>query len=254
MNPSLTITRLAPWLLALGLVCAPPLRGAEPDLAAVAKDVARIKPLLAHGEELAGAYTGGDGSPIRLSQGDDYLRAVASSYLFADFRHHGSEDLVVAVEAPPDPARVESGGFGPRTLVIFTATDQGSWTRSGNPNLLLDASQGGLQGDPFSGFRLTHTGAFQVVHSGGSSDRWTITQTFQFRKDLKDFYQIGETRTELDTDKMTGHTLDWDFLTGVQELQTLHLNHHQPDPVTTKPGQVHPLVKFADAKCNLDDQ
>jgi hypothetical protein len=221
----------------------------KPDPARLKLEVARIKGLLPAGEELAGAYTqtyddGGKPTGIRLMKGEDYDQAVASSYLFADFNNDKIQDLAVAVEAAPGLDATGSPTFGRRALRVFLADASGQLQLfSTGAKVLLSADGGGMQGDPLTGFDQSRTGALKVTQSGGSSDRWVIVQTFQFRKD--DFYAIGTTVTESSSLQEDSQTVDRNFLTGGQVIE--RIQGEKKPVVTRKQTPRKSLVKLTDA-------
>src|SRR5665213_986776 len=217
-----------------------------PDLHQVAQDVARIKQeALPEGAELAGAYRSDYDEKthnvvITLKTGDDYLTAVAQSYIFTDLNKDGAVDLAIAIEAPPTTDKTGYMMFGDRSLQIYTAHGAAaslvSLTEGGK--VILNADDGGAFGDPFAGLTLNQSGSIQVNHYGGDADRWADVQTFQYRSGY--IYLVGNTSTAYNDHTLKGQTIDTDLLTGDQIITTM--NGDKKDTVKHIKIAVKPLV------------
>ena len=234
-------------MLAAVLLAPLAVQAAPPDPAKVARDVERIKAVLPAGLELAGAYTfEADNKKnitvIKKRPRNDYLQAVARSYLFADVNGDGREDLAVAVEPAPATARDGDMTFGQRALQIYLADGSGKLVLAATgPKVILNADDGGMFGDPLAGLDLNRKGSLRISHEGGAADHWGLVQTFQC---LQGRWQlIGATRTQASSVKQTIRTVDVNLLTG-DELTTLTQGNRKP-VVTRRRVPVQPLLELA---------
>jgi len=220
---------------------------AQTDLQKVAKDVAKIKSDLGSQTELAGAYYIDSNGKPALATGDDYLNAVAGSYLYADFNKDGIQDLAVVFEDAPSSLGNGVVTMGNRSLQVFLGDQKGYYDQAvSNSQLVLAADEGGALGDPFNGLQLTSTNSIKVFHSGGSGLKWALTQIYQYRG--KDFYWIGDTRTDYNSGTRVGKTTDINLITGDEVITNMKADG--TDQTIKKKLPVKPLVRMAVANPN----
>ena len=165
--------------------------------AAAPKDPAQvieaIKTLLPKGLELAGAYDHSDFSQVVPLTSIDYQNAVAKSYMVLDLTKGGQEVLLVAAEYPPT-SDADGPSLGERVLLVFRKDASGVLKKvAEGPKVIMNGDSGGMQGDPFQGFTSGGLGVFKIYHEGGSSEQWSVVQTFAFRG--KEIYLTSETQT-----------------------------------------------------------
>jgi len=219
-----------------------------------AEDVARIRPLLPAGSDIAqiqaSVIVGGDAT--------EALRHGSKNYLIRDMNGDGVSDILVIAEVNPTlESREESApctgvydstkcsvSYGQRSLNLYLGQTDGSFRLDfANTRIVLDGNEGGAWGDPLDGLYVTPTGAIKLGHSGGSSDRWGYTEVMQFRGGQ--FVVIGQDRNTISTQDLRGDSKSINFITG-QVMET-----HGKEAEASKRTRryriaVKPLVKVAD--------
>jgi len=220
-------------------------------------DLAVIHALLPAGREIAGAYgstydPATQGPAVTLRTGSDYSNAVSDNYVYADLDGNGTADLAVVTELAPSavPGGAPGSGnreFGPRRLLIFLADSEGMLRLvTEAPKAVLSGADGGVFGDPLAGLHIVGARTLVVEHYGGSNERWSISQKFQYRSG--EFYLVGQTTGDMDLRDGSSSAVDTNLLTGDQiQTQTFSQEGAKPDEVTKMRLGKKPLVKLADA-------
>jgi len=181
--------------------------------------VALIRSIAPNGYDLATVQS----SIIEGNSEDDSIERARHFYLKSDLTHDGIQDLMVILEENPkienyktkEPCETldyDKGCrliHGQRILNIYTqSTNETYRLILSKPDFVLTADEGGVWGDPLQEAKVNKKHAFIISYYGGSSDRWQISLTVQFRqasKEIKksDFYIVG-----FDSLSMNTHELD----------------------------------------------
>lgn len=217
-----------------------------------AAQIAAIRALLPAGTDIAQTVA----HRLNGASTADELYVAKSNILVRDFDGNGVEDLVVLVEVNPklltdydetkpcDHVDYETNcymSYGPRKISIYM---NGESTPSfENDQIVLSAEDGGVWGDPLENLSLNKKGSLMLSFYGGSSWRWGMTYTIQFRNN--GFYLVGYTYNSGWTGDLRWDTSDTNFLTG------LVIKTHQKDgdsPVRTTKTRiaVKPLMALKD--------
>lgn len=217
-----------------------------------ASQVAAIRRLLPAGTDIAQT------AALRLNGGsaEGDLQLAKTNILIRDFDGNGVSDAVVLVEANPklltdydetkpcDHVDYDTNCYmlyGPRKMSIYM---NGETVPSfENEKMVLGADEGGVWGDPLESLTVNKKGSLMLSFYGGSSWRWGMTYTIQFRNN--GFYLVGYTDNNGWTGDLRWDTSDTNFLTG------LVIKTHQKDgdsPVRTTKTRiaVKPLVALKD--------
>lgn len=236
----------APIALALTLL-------SSASLASVADDIARIRPLLSPGSDVAQIQA----NILRGESEGESAEFAKDNYLFRDLNGDGLEDLLVIDEVNPtlidysndtpcetyDPSRC-SVSYNKRSLKLFLGQRDGSLKLSlSNDKFVLGGDEGGVFGDPLNGFAVKKSGAIMLSVYGGSAWRWSYSDTMQFRKGA--FYVIGQDSYHGWTGDLRSETKSVNLVTGEVEVTSQKTGDA---PVKTRRYKiaVKPLVKVAD--------
>jgi hypothetical protein len=145
---------------------------------------------------------------------EDELMALAKrNYIIADLNKDGLKDVLVIAEEKTefrtyrDDRPCSEGSddcmtiHGKRTLNLFLGKRDGTFEYNFiNSDLVRSADEGGMMGDPLAGLELKKNGVIKLTQDGGSADRWSYVDTFQFQKD--DLYVIGQDNKNFNTNSM----------------------------------------------------
>lgn len=202
-------------------------------------DIARIRPLLPAGHDVAQIHE----NVLRGGDAREAIQAGAGNYVLRDLNGDGLEDLLVISEENPTLQNWETNqpcekleygtcdiAYGKRTMRFFTGTRDGGFTPVfANDGFVRGADEGGVFGDPLQGFQVRKNGTISYSVYGGSAWRWGYSEVIQFRKGQ--LYVIGQDSETMWTGDLRSDTKSINLLTGeVKET-------HQKDgdaPVRTK--------------------
>ena len=180
-----------------------------------------VQSLLPEGQDIA---------QVERSRGrvtEEELTAIGKrNYLIADINKDGLRDILVIAEEKAtfrtyqDDRACEEGTedcmtvHGKRSLNFFLGTSDGSFEYNFiNTDLVRNADEGGVMGDPLYGIELRKNGSIVLTQQGGSADRWTYIDTFKFRRD--DLYVIGQDNMNMNTNSMSEYNVSTNLITGL---------------------------------------
>jgi len=228
-------------------------------LASVADDIARIRPLLPVGRDIAQIQA----SLINGSTEADAFKGAKANYLIRDINGDGRPDLLVISEEQPKIQNYKTNQvcasinepdcsvvYGHRSLHFFLGQRDGSMKLSfTNDKMIIGADEGGAFGDPLEGFAIRKNGSIIYSVYGGSSWRWSDTDVLQFQSG--NLYIIGQDHYEGWTGDLRSDTISTDLLTG-QVIQTHQKNGDAPVQVKRLRIPLKPLVKVVDFDITLN--
>lgn len=220
--------------------------------ASIHDDIARIRPLLPAGSDVAQIQA----SLLRGASPEQAVEAGERNYLLRDLNGDGAEDLLVISEEQPRYENYETNApcsagepdcwmvYGKRALHFFVGDANGNLSHVfTNNSYVRGADEGGVFGDPLNGISVRKSGAIEISFYGGSAWRWSFDDVVQFRRGH--LYVIGQDSYSGWTIDLRSDTKSVNYLTG--EVVETH-QAHADAPVRTKRYRVKvkPLVKLAD--------
>jgi hypothetical protein len=216
-------------------------------------EIKTIKALIGPKLDLAGAFALDSSKKLTLLEGDNYFKAVISSYSFGDLNGDGYRDLAVVVESPIEaPKEFPESSFGPRALRVYLGSADGSLKLfKTNSKIVLrhDEDSSVDIGDVFNAVVINQkTGTLMISHLGVRGGRWNHIQKFQFQND--NAYLIAE--REVLGHKVGDTIEDTNYVKGEKTLKVVTFEG-RPDTVLTSKIEKKALTKLEDASLEKED-
>jgi len=222
-------------------------------MADTAGDLARIRPLLPTGTDVAQLQA----ALLQGSSEADAEKLASENYLLRDINGDGLEDLLVIAEVNPSLENRQTNQpcapldefnckivYGQRSLLFFLGQRDGSLKLEfANSKMVLNGDEGGAIGDPLSGFMVRKNGGIALLACGGSAWRWSYTDVMDFRNG--DLYVVGQDSYVGWTGDLRSDTKSIDLITG-QVVETHQKNGNSPIQTKRYNVAVKPLVRVAD--------
>ncbi len=223
------------------------------SFASLPDDIARIRPLLPAGYDVAQIQA----ALLTGSSATDALDAAKTNYLIRDINGDGVADILVIAEKSPSAVEFETGTpcavydaskcnvqYGERTLELFLGNSDGSFTLSfSNNKMVLAGDEGGIFGDPLEGLSVRKNGSISLDVYGGSAWRWSNSDVMQYRN--RDLYVVGNDTYEGWNGDGRSNTKSVNFVTG-RVVETAQKNGDAPTLSKVTHIAVKPLVRVAD--------
>ncbi|MES2765575.1 MAG: hypothetical protein V4642_06900 [Bacteroidota bacterium] len=147
---------------------------------------------------------------------------TALDTVFTDFNKDSEVDFALVIEGKDSLIEIRKyitenaeNVDKPRILIICFKKDSGYELVEQSNTFILRSSEGGVLGDPFQGISAEN-GVLEIDFYGGSSDRWSLTYKFQYRKDA--FTLIGAESYFFNTNDMSYESNSFNFLTSKVQI------------------------------------
>lgn len=222
------------------------------------EQVAQVRALLPVGSDIAQTAI------ARMSEGNSKydLETASANTIIRDFDGNGALDFAVIVEVNPkllidndenqpcekiDYEKNCYMVYGKRKLSIYMNGSNIPFTE--NTQIVLNAEDGGVFGDPLVGLSLNKRGSLMLDFYGGSSWRWGQSYTIQHR--INNFYLVGLSSSYGWVGDGREDTSDYNLLTGL-EIKTSKKEFESPVKTIRMRHKLKPLVLLQNITEQLD--